>query len=93
MTWTNAKIERAFIGIEDHGIFAWSLMFSGSGWGQGSGNRGLCAKSLPEIQAIVTHFGPWNELEGKIVRVGRDKFMGPIVAMRDIMDDTKEVVF
>lgn len=93
MTWTNAKIEQAFIGIENHGIFAWSLMFSGSSWGQGSGNRGLCAESLPTIEAIVRHFGDWNELEGKLVRVGRESFNGPILAMRDIIDDTKEVTF
>jgi len=93
MIWDNAEIKSAFIGIENHGIFAWGLMFSGSGWVQGSGFRSLGAESLPQIQAVVTHFGPWNELEGKIVRVGRDKFMGPILAMRDIMNDTKEVVF
>lgn len=93
MTWDNAKITQAFIGIENHGIFAWSLTFSGSGWGQGNGMRALGAQSLPTIEAIVRHFGPWNELEGTLVRVGREKFNGPIVAIRDIMDDEKEVVF
>lgn len=93
MEWTNAKIEQAFIGLEGHGIFAWSLMFSAPGWGQGTGMRGLGAESLPTIKAITTHFGPWNELEGKLVRVGRNSFNGPIVAMRDLLDDRKEVVF
>ena len=58
---------------------------------QGSGLRGLCAESLPTVEAIVSIFGPWNELKGKLVRIGRDG--NQIVAMRDILDDTKEVVF
>lgn len=91
MTWTNAKIENAFIGIEDHDIFAWGLNFSTGCLHQGSGLRGLCAESLPTVEAIVRIFGPWNELKGKLVRIGRDG--NQIVAMRDIMDDTKEVVF
>lgn len=93
MTWDNAEIKQAFIGIESHGIFAWSLMFSGPAWGQGTGSRFLVAGDLPTIEAIVRHFGPWNELKGKLVRVGRESHGGPIVAMRDIMDDTKEIVF
>lgn len=91
MTWTNAKIESAFIGIEDHGIFAWGLNFSTGCLHQGSGLRELCAESLPKIEAIVRIFGPWSELKGKLVRIAREGQM--IVAMRDILDDSKEVVF
>lgn len=93
LIWQNAEIEDAFIGLEDHGIFAWSLMFSGSGWGQGSGTRGLTAESLPTLKAIVSKFGPWSKLPGTVVRVGRDQAFGPIVAMCDILDDEKLVRF
>lgn len=93
LLWQNAKIDRAFIGIEGHGIFAWCLVFAGSGWGQGSGTRGLEPESLPTIKAIVSKFGPWNELPGTMVRVGRDKPFGPIVAMCDILDESKMVRF
>ena len=91
MTWTNAKIENAFIGIENHGIFAWGLDFSTGCLHQGSGLRGLYAESLPTIEGIVRIFGPWNELKGKLVRIGREN--DRIVAMRDILDDSKEVTF
>jgi len=90
MTWENAKIEKAFIGIEDHGIFAWGITFTGISWGQGTGMRGIGAESLPTIKQIVSIFGPWNELQGKVVRIGRDNRQ--IVAIRDILDDKLEVV-
>lgn len=93
MVWTNAKITQAFIGIEGHGLLAWSLQFAGEAWGQGTGCRGLCVESLPTIEGIVRHFGPWNELEGKVVRIGRQASIGPINAMRDLLDDKKEVIF
>lgn len=91
--WTNATISSAHICIESHGIFAWGLTFSGPGWVQGTGMRFLTAESLPTIEAIVRKFGPWNKLEGKIVRIGRVDGRGMIVAMRDILDDSKEVAF
>jgi hypothetical protein len=90
MIWSNAKITKAFIGIEDHGIFSWSLTFCGNGWCQGTGAYGFSAKPIKDI---VRQFGPWNELEGKIVRICRESELGQIVAMRDIIDDSKEVIF
>lgn len=93
LLWQNAKIDRAFIGIEGHGIFAWCLVFAGSSWVQGNGTRGLAPESLPTLKAIVSHFGDWNDLPGKMVRVGRDKPGGPIVAMCDLLDDAKVVRF
>lgn len=92
MTWTNAKIESAFIGIEDHGIFAWGLGFSANSFHIGTGLRELDAEfGLPKVEAIVRIFGPWNELKGKLVRIRREGQM--LVAMCDIMDDAKEVIF
>lgn len=84
--WENAKIEKTFIGIEDHGIFAWGIIFGSKSWVQG----GFDADT---IKIIVTHFGPWEELTGKVVRITRKSLGGHIVAMRDILDDDKEVCF
>lgn len=89
--WSNAKIENAFIGIEDHGIFAWGLSFTSVSLHQGTGLRGMCAESLLVIESIVRIFGPWHKLEGKLVRIGRKD--NQIIAMRDILDDEKEVTF
>lgn len=91
MNWTNAKIEEAFIGIEDHGIFAWGITFTGDGWGQGTRMRFMSEADLPKLKTIVTHFGPWNKMTGKLVRIGRESDRGPILAIRDIIDDTKEI--
>lgn len=93
MIWVNAEITEAFIGLEDHGIFAWGITFTGPGWGQGSGMRGLDPESLPTLKAIVTHFGPWTKLKGKVVRIGREGGHGSILGMCDILDDSKEVLF
>ncbi len=92
MEWTNAEITSVFIGIEDHGIFAWDITFQGPGWGQSLGARGLCAESLPTLTAIAKTFGPLTQLKGKIVRIGKDKGRGRILAIRDVLDDNKEVV-
>jgi len=88
MEWTNAKITNAFIGIEDHGLFAWSLMFQWPGAGQGTG---VYTFDSEKIKEIVTILGPWNELEGKLVRIGKESYAGKILAIRDILDDQKEV--
>ena len=85
MEWINAKITNAFIGIEDHGLFAWSILFEWPGAGQGTGAFTFDADKIKEI---VTIFGPWNELEGKLVRIGKEGYVGRI---RDILDDLKEV--
>lgn len=37
MKWENAKITSTFIGIEDHGIFAWNIDFAGPGWVKAQG--------------------------------------------------------
>jgi len=89
MIWENAKITSTFIGIEDHGIFAWNIDFAGPGWGQGTGAYGFSASM---IESIVRAFGPWEALEGQVVRIGREG-RGRILGMRDILDDTKEVMF
>lgn len=92
MEWTNAKIEKAFMGIEDHGIFAWGLSFSSGSLHQSTGLRWVAPDSLPILEAIVTHFGPWNDLEGKLVRIGKVTRTGPITAMRDILDDAENKI-
>lgn len=89
LVWENAKISDAFIGIEDHGIFAFCITFSGGGWSQGTGAYVFCPN---KVEKICRTFGPWSDLEGKLVRVGRNS-SGRIMAIRDIMDDDKEVVF
>lgn len=90
MIWDNARIVKTFIGIEDHGIFAWSILFAGSGWGQGTGSRGFDADMIKEI---VTKFGQWEDLQDKLVRIGRKHPGATIFSMRDILDDNIEVLF
>lgn len=90
MIWDNARIIKTFIGIEDHGIFAWSIVFEGSSWGQGTGTRTFDADIIKEI---VTKFGQWEDLQGKLVRVGRKHPGSTLVVMRDILNDKIEVVF
>lgn len=87
--WTNAEIADTFLGIEDHGLFAWSITFKNGSFHQGTGLRAVDRVSLPTIEAIVRIFGPWNRLQGKLVRIGREN--RAIVAVRDILDDEKEV--
>jgi len=93
LQWQNAKIERAFLGIEDHGLFAWTLTFSGNGWGQGCGTRIVTPEAIPTLKSIVSKFGAWNKLPGTLVQVGRVGEYGPIVAMRDISNEEKAVRF
>ena len=38
-------------------------------------------------------FGHWENLQGKLVRVGRKHPGGTLVVMRDILDDNIEVLF
>jgi len=90
MEWTNVKITNAFIGIEDHGVFAWSLMFAWPGAGQGTG---VYTFDSEKIKEIVTKFGQWEDLQGKLVRIGRKHPGATIFSMRDILDDSIEVLF
>lgn len=90
MIWENAKVVKTFIGIEDHGFFAWSIVFEGASWGQGTGGRVFDANVIKEI---VTKFGHWENLQGKLVRVGCKHPGGTLVVMRDILDDSIEVLF
>ena len=89
--WKNAKIVNTFIGIEDHGIFAWNIVFSGNGWGQGTGIYSIDTSALPILEKIVRLFGPWEELKDKFVQIGREEDRGLIIGIRDILDETKEV--
>lgn len=58
--------------------------------GQGTGNRVFDANVIKEI---VTKFGHWENLQGKLVRVGCKHPGATIFSMRDILDDSIEVKF
>jgi hypothetical protein len=78
----NARISSAFLGVEDHGIFTFSLMLDFDGSGQGFGQYGLDEWSKAQddrvgigygidvLKAILEVVGveEWGQLKGKLVR-------------------------
>jgi len=67
-----ARISRADLGFEDHGIFAVSLEFDYGGAMQGTGSYALSnASGGPFLEALLNAVGvsQWKDLEGKTVFV------------------------
>lgn len=97
----NAVIERATIEIEDHGILtAWlHLDFGGTGQGFVGGRALYLPKGFThhKIASPAGHFiyrvmevagvEKWEALPGKTIRVRKDSFMGPILAIGHIVKD------
>jgi hypothetical protein len=77
-----AQIERTLIGFEDHGIFAVSLSFKGSGWGQGTGCYAL--GEMDSLDRFVRgvlgalQVRQWEDLPNTFVRIRRvsDRIVG-----------------
>jgi len=81
-TIANARIESTFLGVEDHGIFTFSLMLDYGGSGQGFGQYGLDSWDEKEGRRVGTAYGvemikailevvgveKWEALEGQLVR-------------------------
>jgi hypothetical protein len=88
MEIANAKIDRTFLGIEDHGIFTFILYLDYGGSGQGYGTHALdnfdkklearvgtafgCEFIMQVLQTVGVY--SWEELKGKHIRVKRDDF-------------------
>lgn len=89
LQWENARIKRAFLGREDHGIFTVSITFEGESWSQTFGNRVLSEGQalFVFVDAILTVCGAdsWDRLQGLVVQVGRHKEYGLISAIRPLI--------
>ena len=91
MTIENAEIKTVTLGIEDHGIMAIGLNFTGHGWGIGTGN--LMCKDSPGlaklIQRILETAGvtDWSRLPGTLVRVEHGGLGGVFMRIGHIMED------
>jgi len=72
----NAVIENTFLGIEDHGIFTFSLMLDYGGSGQGAGMYCLGGEAaIPLIKRIleICDTNQWEHIEGKMIRADADQ--------------------
>ena len=79
----NAEIKATQLGVEDHGIFSFSIFMDGEGWGTWFGGITLdgydkekdCRigwdKAIPMLTEIMNVVGVrnWEDLKGKLVRV------------------------
>jgi len=69
------KVTSARIGMEDHGILTFDIMFDFGGCAQGFGGYNLqCKNSHVVIKAILGAFGVmwWDQLPGRIITVVRE---------------------
>jgi hypothetical protein len=93
----NARIEDTMFGIEDHGIMTFMLFLSFEDSGQGFGGYALDgksgtighSKSIPCIRKILETVDVlyWEKLKGQLIRIKKESYSGPIVAIGHIMDD------
>lgn len=87
MSEYQAKIERVFSGLEDHGIHTVTIDLRGDGWGQTFGNVGMndAAEADDFLRSVATVFGVGiNELEGQECEVLRAFRRGQIEGLRSI---------
>jgi len=82
-----AKIDRADVEIEDHGILTLSLFFSGGSWGQGAPAYNLngdhCGQYIRELLGAVG-VRSVAALAGRTVFVLREEGFGPIVGIENL---------
>lgn len=67
-----ARVESAFLGIEDHGGLTMNLAFDFGGSHQGTGHYNIQgASGGPLIKAILETFGvyEWNKIPGHVINV------------------------
>lgn len=67
----NARIEKTFLGIEDHDLFTFYLTLDYGNSGQGAGGYVLSGKSFEIIRKIleIVKVDEWEELPGKHIKV------------------------
>lgn len=88
----NAVIKRAMLGLEDHGIMTWMLHLEFQSAGQGFGGRSLdgagdfMSKSIRHVLETVG-VDDWCDLKGKLIRIKKDSYNGPITEIGHILDD------
>jgi len=73
-TTVNARIDRTFLGVEDHGMLTFFLTLRGDSWSQGFGGFVLdsptpfCGKAIRGVLETLK-VESWEKLPGTIVRV------------------------
>ncbi len=97
----NAKIINTFMGIEDHGIFTFSLTLDYGGPQQGYGmyyldvhdeetkTRKSHPASIVALRKIIEVVGvrSWEDLKGKHVRVKGGGHSGPVESIGNFLKD------
>jgi hypothetical protein len=83
----NCKIVSTFLGIEDHGIFTWTIGCEGDGWFQAAGGYDEKRSSGEKIQLLLTTLGvlQWEHLKNINVRIKRNNTK--ILAIGHIVDN------
>ena len=73
----NGIIESTFLGIEDHGIFCFSLGFEINQGSGGTGMRDVESYGLGVIKEIfkVLDVRKWEDLKGKHIRIDHDSIV------------------
>lgn len=96
------RIQKTFLGKEDHGIFTASVGIAGPGWGQSIPTRGLGLGSnsgygLDFIWQVTSTVGApsWEDLRSREVialyEQGRESVL--IVGLAHISDESKVLIF
>jgi len=85
---SNVRISNTFLGIEDHGIFAWNIDTIAGPVGQGTGAYSV-RHNVETLEKIirVLEVTEWGKLVGTNCRVRRDKPYGRIIAIGHIIEE------
>lgn len=97
----NAIIKRTFLGIEDHGIFTFSITLEGDGFGVAFGGYSLdtydtqlkervgVGKSLDIIKKVLYVVGvdSWENLVGKAVRITTEGWGSSVNCIGNLISD------
>lgn len=91
--WQNVRIEKTSLGYEDHGLLTAVIHCQGECWSQGFGCRNLANPAAFQnfVSGVLKalRVDSWEQLEGKLARVGKKKdagLNGNIEAIRPIVD-------
>ena len=91
--WQNARVDRTFLGYEDHGVLTAVLHCQGECSSQGFGCRSLedprIFKNFVSGVLKALRVDTWEQVQGKLVRIGKKKgahMHDAIDAIRPIVD-------
>ncbi|HUX00712.1 MAG TPA: hypothetical protein VMY35_07010 [Phycisphaerae bacterium] len=89
MEQENGVVESTMLGTEDHGILTAWLHLKFNGTGQGFGGYAFDAFGCEFIRQVlkVLKVDSWEKLPGKPLRVRREHYGGPIVAIGHYIED------